>query len=78
MDTNVFHLSTECTEETECLADVGRDAEDSGGTWHVGLLKIRMASVCSAVVIASRGGNGIMRKLMVTVKIFAKKHENER
>jgi hypothetical protein len=26
----------------------------------------------SAVVIASRGGNGIMRKLIVIVKIFAK------
>ena len=28
MDANIRHLSTEHTEETECLADVGQDAED--------------------------------------------------
>ena len=68
MDTNVCHLSTEYTEETECLADVGHDADDFDWTRHDGLLKIGMASVCSAVVIASRGGNDIMRKLMAIKK----------
>jgi hypothetical protein len=45
-----------------------------------------MSSICykfngsggSAVVVASRGGNDIMRKLQALEKIFAKKQENER
>jgi hypothetical protein len=41
------------------------------------LLKIKKASVCSAVVIASRGGNIIMRKLYALEKIFFEKQENE-
>jgi hypothetical protein len=41
-------------------------------------MKIKLSSVCSAVVIASRGGNSIMRKLYALEKIFSEKQENER
>ena len=50
----------------------------AGGTWHVGLLTIRRASVCSAVVIASRGAKDLMRKLQALGKILSKKQEVER
>jgi len=42
------------------------------------LLKIKSADFCSAVVIASQGGNSIMRKLYALEKIFSEKQENER
>ncbi len=64
--------TTDNTEQTESLADVGLGADDFEEIWYGVLLKIKMASVCSAVVIASRGAKDVMRKLVAMEKIFAK------
>ena len=77
MDTNVRHLSTEYTEETECLADVGRDDDDFDWTGQGGLLKIGMASVCSAVAVASRGEKDVMRKLSAIGKNLCEKTKKQ-
>ena len=71
-------MNDSSTEQTESLADVGLGADDLEEIWYGVLLKIKMASVCSAVVIASRGGNSIMRKLYALEIIFSEKQENER
>ena len=49
MNTNVRHESTEYTEETECLADVGHIADDTIFKYDVFMKMIKLASVCSAV-----------------------------
>ncbi|MCR5379928.1 MAG: hypothetical protein K6G44_02995 [Lentisphaeria bacterium] len=54
MDTNVHDESTEDTEETECLADVGHCPEDFVGRRRLLRKEDLQASVCSAVRHASR------------------------
>ena len=72
MDTNVYDESTEYTEQTECLADVGHDADEFVSKRASKMKIIWMASVCSAIVIASRDAKDVMRKLVAMEKFFTK------
>ncbi|MCR5382024.1 MAG: hypothetical protein K6G44_13655 [Lentisphaeria bacterium] len=54
MDTNVHLESTEYTEETDCLADVGHHSEEFVERRRILREEELEASVCSAVRHASR------------------------
>ena len=70
-DSSTKFQSTENTEQTESLADVGHTAADFVPTGARRMKNIMMASVCSAVVKALRVEKNVMRKF------FAQNQENE-